>query len=151
MQIGRNQRAGLGAQQVGGAVVVAGRADTEENDLGLEREDVLAVSDGSESLARIAVEELVQPGLESDPANCARYTGSAAVISRAGFPNLCAKPVTSPQGLAALVTDVFQRWVVGAAATTAQDAAVLFENAKNPGDPRVRAILKHLPDSPLSR
>ena len=94
---------------------------------------------------------LVQPGLESDPANCARYTGSAAVISRAGFPNLCAKPVTSPQGLAALVTDVFQRWVVGAAATTAQDAAVLFENAKNPGDPRVRAILKHLPDSPLSR
>ena len=38
---------------------------------------------------------VVQPGLESSPANCLRYTGSAALTSRAGFPSLCAKPVTA--------------------------------------------------------
>jgi hypothetical protein len=87
---------------------------------------------------------VIQPGLESSTANCVRYTGSAAVISRKGFPGLCAKPVSSPAGQAALVSDVYQRWVVGAAPRTAQDAAVLFDNAKNPGDPRVQAILKRL-------
>src|SRR6266851_3860608 len=92
---------------------------------------------------------VVQPGLESDPANCARYTGSAAVTSRAGFPRLCARPVTTPAGQAALVADVYQKWVVGAAPQAAQDAAVLFGNATNPGDPRVQAILMHLPDSRL--
>ncbi len=90
---------------------------------------------------------VVQPGLESDSANCLRYTGSAAINARAGFPSLCAKPVTSPQGQAALVADVYQKWVVGAAPNAAQDAAVLFENATNPGDPQVQAILKHLPNS----
>jgi hypothetical protein len=90
---------------------------------------------------------VVQPGLESDSANCLRYTASPAVNARAGFPGLCAKPVTSPQGQAALVADVYRKWVVGAAPRAAQDAAVLFENATNPGDPQVQAILKHLSNS----
>jgi hypothetical protein len=93
---------------------------------------------------------VVQAGLESDPANCVRYTGSPAIISRQGFPGLCAKPVTSPAGQAALVADVYRKWVVGASATVAQEAAVLFANAENPGDPRVQLILKHLPHSRLS-
>jgi hypothetical protein len=93
---------------------------------------------------------VVQPGLESHPANCLRYTGSAAVTSHEGFPRLCAKSVTSPAGQAALVADVYQKWVVGAAPEAAQDAAVLFDNAQNPGDPRVQAILKQLPHSKLS-
>jgi hypothetical protein len=90
---------------------------------------------------------VVQPGLEGSPANCARYTGSAAVTSRQGFPALCARPVTSAAGQAALVADVYLKWVVGAPPSAAQDAAVLFENADNPGDPQVQAILKHLPGS----
>ena len=90
---------------------------------------------------------VVQPGLESDPGNCVRYTGSAAITSRKDFPSLCADPVTSPAGQAALVADTYKRWVVGAAPKEAQDAAVLFEEAKNPGDPRVQAILKHLSNS----
>jgi hypothetical protein len=90
---------------------------------------------------------VVQAGLEGDSAHCLRYTGSAAITSHAGFPSLCAKPVTSPQGEAALVTDVYKKWLVGAAPKAAQDAAVLFENATNPGDPQVQAILKHLPGS----
>ena len=90
---------------------------------------------------------VVQPGLESDPANCARYTGSAAVIRRNGFPVVCARPVTSTAGRAALVADVYQKWVVGAAPQTAQEAAVLFANAADPGDPQVQAILKQLSSS----
>jgi hypothetical protein len=88
---------------------------------------------------------VVQPGLESSPASCLRYTGSAAVTARKGFPALCAKPVTSPAGQAALVADVFQKWVVGATPQAAQNAAVLFLNAQDPGNPRVQAILRHLP------
>jgi hypothetical protein len=87
---------------------------------------------------------VVQPGLESHPANCVRYTGSAEVTSRRGYPRRCARPVTSPAGQAALVADVYQQWVVGAPPRDAQDAAVLFENANNPGDPQVQAILKRL-------
>jgi hypothetical protein len=90
---------------------------------------------------------VVQPGLESDPANCVRYTGSAALTSHKGFPSLCARPMTSPAGQAAVVADVYQKWIVGAAPQAAQDAAVLFENANNPGDPRVQAILRHLLNS----
>jgi hypothetical protein len=86
----------------------------------------------------------VQPGLESSPANCQRYTGSAALSSRQGYPRLCAKPITTSAGQAALVSDVYRKWVVGAAPSAAQDAAVLFQNAQNPGDPRVQAILKRL-------
>jgi hypothetical protein len=39
---------------------------------------------------------------------------------------------------------VYQRWVVGATLQTAQDAALLFENANNPGNPQVQVILRHL-------
>ena len=91
----------------------------------------------------------VQGGLESSAANCLRYTGSAALTRRAGFPALCARPVTSQAGQAALVSDVYQKWVVGAPPQDAQDAAVLFENADNPGDARVQAILKRLTQSGL--
>jgi hypothetical protein len=87
---------------------------------------------------------VVQSGLESDPANCRRYTGSAAVSARDGFPSLCAKPVASVAGQAALVADVYKQWIVGASPRAAQDAAILYENAGNPGDPRVQAILKQL-------
>lgn len=89
----------------------------------------------------------VQPGLESSPANCARYTGSAAVTSQAGFPGVCTSPVTSAAGQASLVADVYQKWLVGAPPQAAQDAAVLFANASSPGDSRVQAILKQIPNS----
>jgi hypothetical protein len=89
----------------------------------------------------------VQPGLESKPENCARYTGSPAIVSHAGFPSLCASPVISPEGRAALVADVYQRWMPGANPVAAQNVSVLFQNADNPGDPQVQAILKTLPDS----
>ncbi len=88
---------------------------------------------------------VVQPGLESEPANCLRYTGSAALSSRPGFPSLCAGPVATTAGQAALVSDVYQKWIVGAAPSAAQDAAVLFENSNNPGSPQVQAIIEHLP------
>jgi hypothetical protein len=87
---------------------------------------------------------VVQPGLESDPSNCLRYTGSAALKSRAGYPSLCAEPITTPAGQAALVTDVYQRWMVGAAPQAAQNAATLFEYSNDPGAPQVQAILQHL-------
>jgi hypothetical protein len=90
---------------------------------------------------------VVQAGLESEPANCLRYTGSAALTSRAGFPSLCARPVASLAGQAALVADVYQKWIVGAAPSAAQNAAILFANSNNPGNPQVQAILGHLPRS----
>lgn len=86
----------------------------------------------------------VQPGLESNPSDCARYTGSPAIISHPGFPSLCANPVSSPEGRAALVADVYRQWMVGATSVAAQNVAVLFQNANNPGDPQVQAILKTL-------
>jgi hypothetical protein len=88
---------------------------------------------------------VVQPGLEGTAANCLRYTGSAALTSRAGFPSLCAEPLSTVAGQAALVADVYQKWIVGATPKQAQDAALLYENASNPGDPQVQAILRHLP------
>ena len=90
---------------------------------------------------------VVQPGLESSRANCQRYTGSAKLRTRSGYPSQCAKPVTSAAGAAALVSDVYQKWVVGASPQAAHNAAVLFENSSNPGEPEVQAILKHLPGS----
>jgi hypothetical protein len=90
---------------------------------------------------------VIQQGLEGHPANCLRYTGSAKVTSRKGYPGLCAQPVSSPAGQGALVADVYQRWVVGAGPKAAQNAATLFENARNPGSPQVQAILKSLPNS----
>ena len=91
----------------------------------------------------------VQPGLESNPANCSRYTGSAAVTSEPGFPSVCRAPVTTAAQQAALVADVYQKWAVGATAQDAQDAAVLFGNAGNPGNPQVQAILKNLSQTNL--
>jgi len=88
---------------------------------------------------------VVQQGLEGHAANCLRYTGSEELTSRKGFPRLCARPVSSSAGQAALVSDVYQRWVVGAGPKAAEDAATLFANAKNPGSAQVQAILKHVP------
>lgn len=92
---------------------------------------------------------VVQPGLEGDSANCLRYTGSAALTSRKGFPSLCASPVTSPAGQAALVADIYKKWMARAAPQAARYAAVLFTHADNPADPQVQAILKQLPDPKL--
>jgi hypothetical protein len=91
-------------------------------------------------------EKTVQPGLESKPENCARYTGSPAIVSRAGFPGRCASPVVTREGRAALVADVYRQWMPGASPVAAQNASVLFQNSGNPGDPQVQAILKTLPD-----
>lgn len=102
---------------------------------------------GGATLTGAGGKPVVQAGLEGSAANCLRYTGSAAIISRKGFPDLCARPVTSRSGQAALVADVFRKWVVGAAPRAAQEAAVLFENVNNPGDPQVQAILRRLPRS----
>jgi len=88
----------------------------------------------------------VQPGLEGKPENCARYTGSPAIVSRAGFPGRCASPVVTREGRAALVADVYRQWMPGASPVAAQNASVLFQNSGNPGDPQVQAILKALPD-----
>lgn len=87
---------------------------------------------------------LVEPGLESKPANCQRYTGSAQLVTRHGYPARCAAAITSPGGQAALVTDVFSQWM-GGTPMVATQAGVLFQNADNPGDPRVQAILLSLP------
>jgi hypothetical protein len=87
----------------------------------------------------------VQPGLESSPSNCARYTGSSALVARAGFPAVCAQPVSTGTGQAALVSDVYQQWLLGSSSTAAQEASVLFGNSGNPGNPMVQAILKTLP------
>jgi hypothetical protein len=100
---------------------------------------------GGATLTGASGKPAVQPGLESKPENCARYTGSPTIISRAGFPSLCASPVTSPEGQAALVADVYQQWMPGATPVAAQNASVLFQNANNAGDPQVQAILKTLP------
>ena len=104
---------------------------------------------GGATLTAANGKPVVQSGLESVASNCARYTGSGAVTSRHGYPDRCAKPITSAAGLSYLVADVFQKWVVGAPPSAAQNAAVLFQNAKNPGDPRVRAILRSLQSSRL--
>lgn|SRR5450756_538146 len=92
---------------------------------------------------------LVVPGLESKTANCMRYTGSAQVVARHGFPPRCALQVTSPVGQAALVSDVFQQWMGGTPTQIAAEAGVLFQNADNPGDSRAQAILAGLPNPGL--
>jgi hypothetical protein len=99
---------------------------------------------GGATLTAANGKPVVQAGLESIAANCRRYTGSGSVTSRDGFPDHCAKPISGMAGQAYLVADVFQKWVVGAPPSAAQNAAVLFENANNPGDPRVRAILRSI-------
>jgi hypothetical protein len=88
---------------------------------------------------------LVEKGLESTAANCQRYTGSALLVSRSGYPARCARPVSIPAGQQALVSDVFQQWMGGTPSQMAAQAGVLFENADNPGNPQVQAILASLP------
>ena len=90
---------------------------------------------------------LTEPGLESKAANCQRYTGSAKLVTRPGYPAACASPVTSASGQAALVSDVFKQWMGGTPSRIASEAGVLFGNADNPGNPQVRAILASLPAS----
>lgn len=90
-----------------------------------------------------------QPGLESYPANCLRYTGSAQLTSRPGFPSVCAEPISTDQQRAALAGDIYRKWAVGASAQQAGAAQVLFENAANPGDSQVQAILRDLPATRL--
>lgn len=92
----------------------------------------------------------VQPGLESNPANCARYTGSSAIVSHAGFPSLCAEPITSSAGQALLVANIYQSWVVGTTTQAAVNVSVLFENSNNPGAAQVQAILKTIPGATTS-
>jgi hypothetical protein len=99
---------------------------------------------GGATITSQAGTQVVQTGLESSPANCQRYTGSAALVVRQGFPAECAHPVTSAAGEAALVADVYKQWMVGAPAQDAANAAVLFTNANNPGDSRVQTILHGL-------
>jgi hypothetical protein len=91
----------------------------------------------------------VQPGLEGYPGNCVRYTGSAAITSRQGFPSVCSGPISTPDQQAALVTDIYKKWAVGATPQASQDAAMLFANAGNPGAPQVQAILAHLSQTNL--
>jgi len=76
------------------------------------------------------------------------YTGLAAqTIGYSYFADGSRSAVSTPAGQAALVTDVYQKWVVGASPRQAQEAAVLFANAANPGDSQVQVILRHLPQS----
>jgi hypothetical protein len=103
---------------------------------------------GGATLTASGGSSVVQPGLESNSANCLRYTGSARLRVRKGFPSVCARPVTTPAGQAALVADVYQKWIVGSGPRAAQNAAVLFENYNNPGDPQVQAVLRQLAHSP---
>jgi hypothetical protein len=90
---------------------------------------------------------LVEAGLESKAANCQRYTGSAKLVAKQGYPAHCAAAVTTGAGEAALVSDAFQQWMGGTPSTLATEAGVLFENAGNPGDSQVQAILDSLPAS----
>jgi hypothetical protein len=89
--------------------------------------------------------QLVEPGLESKAANCQKYTGSSKLVTRSGYPARCAAPVSGTAGEAALVTDVFQQWMGGTPSRIAQQAGVLFQNADNPGNEQVQAILSSLP------
>jgi hypothetical protein len=90
---------------------------------------------------------LVESGLESSAANCERYTGSARLVTRPGYPTRCAAAVTQGDGEAALVSDAFQQWMGGTPSQIAAEAGVLFENADNPGNAKVQAILDSLPAS----
>ena len=87
----------------------------------------------------------VEPGLESKAANCERYTGSALLVTRSGLPGPLRAAGHHRSGQAALVSDVFQQWMGGTPAAMAAQAGVLFENAGNPGNPQVQAILTSLP------
>jgi hypothetical protein len=53
--------------------------------------------------------------------------------------------VSTGTGQAALVSDAYKQWMVGATAASAYDVSVLFANATDPGNAQVQAILKTLP------
>ncbi|HEX3390921.1 MAG TPA: hypothetical protein VHT94_17930 [Streptosporangiaceae bacterium] len=99
---------------------------------------------GGATLTETNGNPMVQSGLEGNSGNCLRYTGSGLVTSRRGFPDVCTHRVTTAAGQAALVADVYRKWIVGASTGAADDAAVLFTNAQNPGNPQVQAILRQL-------
>ena len=65
-------------------------------------------------------------------------------------PDICAAPVTSSTGQAALVSDVYQEWFAVRRLRSPQDVSVLFGNANGPGNPLVQAIFKALPDGPTN-
>jgi hypothetical protein len=58
--------------------------------------------------------------------------------------------VAGAQGQQELVVDIYKKWIVGASAGAANDAAVLFANADNPGNPQVQAILRQLGNETLA-
>jgi hypothetical protein len=89
----------------------------------------------------------VEAGLESKAANCQRYTGSARLVTRAGYPAHCAAAVSGAAGEAALVSDVFKQWMGSTSAALANEAGVLFEHSTDPGNAQVRSILSSLPAS----
>src|SRR5579875_26589 len=99
---------------------------------------------GGATLTSASGRPVIRPGLEADPANCRRYTGSGALTRRPGYPSLCARPVRSAAGQAALVADVFARWVVGAPARAARSAAVLYRYADDPGAAQAQSVLRWL-------
>jgi hypothetical protein len=102
---------------------------------------------GGATLTSTSGGALVEGGLESTAANCERYTGSARLVTRQGYPARCASPVTPGAGQAALVSDAFQQWMGGTPSQIAAEAGMLFQNSGNPGNPKVQAILGSLPAS----
>ncbi len=50
------------------------------------------------TLTKSSGDPLVENGLESTAANCQRYTGSALLVTRSGYPPRCAQPVSTPAG-----------------------------------------------------
>ncbi|HUD11582.1 MAG TPA: hypothetical protein VMS08_04165 [Candidatus Saccharimonadia bacterium] len=87
---------------------------------------------------------VVQGGLESQAPNCLRYTGSPSLTSKAGYPDLCARRITTAAGRDALVADVYGRWMPTASAAQARDVAILFQYATTPGNPQFQTVLKQV-------
>jgi hypothetical protein len=78
------------------------------------------------------------------PYNPANPIDSLQVAARAINNIISGATLTSE---AALVNDVFQQWMGGTPSRIAQQAGVLFQNADNPGNAQVQAILRSLPAS----
>ncbi|MCL2586295.1 MAG: hypothetical protein FWE35_28005 [Streptosporangiales bacterium] len=101
---------------------------------------------GGATMTNSSGQPSVQAGLEGKASNCQRYTGSAALTKKAGYPALCARPLTA-KGKQALVTDAFRQWMTGAPRQTAADAGTLFASSGDPSSPKVKKILASLPGS----
>ena len=65
--------------------------------------------------------EPIQPGLESSAANCQRYTGSAVLRTRSGYPATCAHQIRTVAG-----QDAFANALTGAYATDPHYGATLI-------------------------